>query len=371
MSLSSSPVAQTTPGPQKSGTPSARRWKFALLFGLLALIAATIWQVANRQQSGMLPGRPLSSPQTHLHTIAMSPRPGVVYLGTHYGLFTSTDGGHTWPQSQGALNTNMITSIAVSPDNPDLLAVLAVPTSGLNGRMGIYISADAGKNWRFTLPAHLPAQAFPYSIQAAPGERGHFYTFFTYAGWFETRDLGQHWSAITGGSLAGIQTPSLLIDPADPAHLWMGGDQGLFETRDDGQHWQKIAAVQGYVSALVASGSRPGEPRTIFCATEQGLYRWREGKQIAQVSHLPASEPPARLALSADGSALYALFRSDLWFSSNLGTTWTRREHFARGDMVALVLDPANPRRLLAGFYSPGLVLSSSDQAISWHVLTG
>ena len=150
----------------------------------------------------------------------------------------------------------------------------------------------------------------------------------------------------------------------------MGGDQGLFETQDDGQHWQKIAAVQGYVSALVATGSRAGEPRTIFCATDQGLYRWQEGQQIRQVSRLPASVPASRLAVSANGSALYALFHSDLWFSSNLGKTWVRREHFARADMVALVLDPTNPGRLLAGFYSPGLVLSSSDGAVTWHVLT-
>jgi photosystem II stability/assembly factor-like uncharacterized protein len=370
MSLPSSPVSQAGPAERDRGSSSSWRWKVVFLCGLLALVAALVWQVANRQQNGMIAGRPLSSPQTHLHTVVISPRPGVVYLGTHYGLFTSTDGGRTWPESQGALNTNMITSIAVSPSNPNLLAVLAVPTSGLSGRMGIYVSADAGQHWRFTLPAHLAASAFPYSIQAAPGGRGHFYAFFTYAGWFETQDLGQHWSAITAGSLASIQTPSLLIDPSNPAHLLMGGDQGLFETRDDGRNWQKVAAVQGYVSALAATVPRTGQPRVIFCATDQGLYRWQEGQEIAQVGHLPAPDPPLRLAVSADGSALYALFRSDLWFSPDLGATWTRREHFPRGDMVALALDPANPEHLLAGFYSPGLVMSSSDGAVSWRVLT-
>ncbi len=85
----------------------------------------------------MVAGRLLASQETHLHTVVWSSRPGVVYLGTHFGLFTSVDGGHTWPQHQGELNTTMVTSVAVSPTNPDLLAVLAVPTGGI-GRQAFH-----------------------------------------------------------------------------------------------------------------------------------------------------------------------------------------------------------------------------------------
>jgi photosystem II stability/assembly factor-like uncharacterized protein len=342
-----------------------------LVVVILAVIAVTAWQLLSRQQHSMIAGRPLSYPQTHLHTVVVSPRPGVVYLGTHYGIFTSSDGGRSWPQSQGDLNTNMITAIAVSPTKPNLLAVLAVPTSGLGQRMGIYISADAGKSWHFTLPDHLPASAYPYTIQGGSGVNGRFYVFFSYAGWFETQDLGQHWYAITSGQLASIQTPSLLTDPRDPDHLLMGGDLGLFETRDDGQSWQRISAVKGAVVSLSATTPAGSASRTILCATDQGLYRWREGQQqITRLSGLPASTSPTRLLLSADGSALYALFGSDLWFSNDQGMAWVHRWHFGRGDLVALVIDPANPRRLLAGFFAPGLVLKSDDGGSSWQTLT-
>lgn len=344
------------------------------LFAIIVALALGAGQWLSRRQNSMLPGRPLSYPQTHLHTVILSPRTGVVYLGTHYGLFTSTDGGHTWPQSQGDLATSMITSIAVSPNNPDLLAVLAVPTSGLSRQMGIYVSANAGKSWSFSTPAGLPATAYPYTIQSAAGAHGHFYVFFSYAGWFETQDLGQHWYSITSSPLTNIQAPSLLTDPTDPAHLLMGGDQGLFETRNDGQSWRQIKGVSGNVTSLVGTNPAGNTPRTVLVATDQGLYRWQDTRsgqvQIAQMSGLPTSSPPTRMVLSTDGSALYGMFGSDLWFSADRGTTWARRWHFARGDLVSLALNPAHPRELLAGFYAPALVLISTDAGTSWQTLT-
>src|SRR5262249_22348819 len=155
---------------------------------------------------------------------------------------------------------NMITAIAVSPTNPDLLAVLAIPTA-IGQQAGIYVSADAGKTWRFTMPADLPAPAYPYSIQSAPGVEGHFYLFLTYAGWLETQDLGRHWRAITDKNLANMQTSSLLIDPQKPGHLLMGSNTGLFETDNDGQSWQRLTPVQGSVFSLVATSLADGKPR--------------------------------------------------------------------------------------------------------------
>jgi photosystem II stability/assembly factor-like uncharacterized protein len=355
----------------------SKRWRTFLTLAVmavavvLALLAGQWW---SGRQNSMVPGRPLSYPQTHLHTMVLSPRDGVVYLGTHYGLFTSVDGGRTWPQSQGALSTSMVTAVAVSPSQPDDLAVLAVPNSGVGRQPGIYISADGGKNWSFTAPAGLSSTAYPYTIQSAPGAGGHFYVFFSYAGWFETQDLGQHWHPVTNGSLANILAPSLLSDPSNPAHLLMGGDMGLFETRDDGQNWQKVRGVSGTVFALVATAPAGSTARSVLVSTDQGLYRWQDSQDsqisITRLPALPATSSPMRLAVSADGSSLYALFGSDLWFSADLGTTWTRRWHFTRGDLVSLVLNPENARELLAGFYAPALVQISTDAGNSWQTLT-
>jgi photosystem II stability/assembly factor-like uncharacterized protein len=375
MPLLSSPASRDPASRKKPPkTPFLRIGHFPIfLIALVLIVLATFaWQAFYQQQTGMIVGRPLASPETHLHTVVWSPDPGVVYLGTHFGLFISTDGGHTWPQHQGDLNTTMVTSVAVSPTDPDLLAVLVIPTSGIGRQAGISVSADAGKDWRFTVPAGLPASAYPYSIQATAGAGGHFFVFFTGAGWFETHDLGQHWSSLTTGNLATIQNPSLLTDVRNPNHLLMGGDQGLFETENDGQNWQEVTAVPGSVLSLVATQPIGTHARVIICSTDQGLYRGLEqdGQIVWSPVHLSAAVSPTRLVMSADGSALYALSGSELWFSEDQGTSWVHRWHFTRGDISALELNPNNPRELLAGFFWPGLVLISMDQGNSWHTLT-
>jgi hypothetical protein len=86
--------------------------------------------------------------------------------------------------------------------------------------------------------------------------------------------------------------------------------------------------------------------------------------------YLSSTVSPTRLVMSADGSALYALSGSELWFSRDLGTSWVHRWHFTRGDISTLALNPNNPRELLAGFFWPGLVLISIDAGISWQTLT-
>ena len=171
--------------------------------------------------------------------------------------------------------------------------------------------------------------------------------FFSQAGWFETRDLGQHWQAITSGTLTGILTPSLLIDPTHPDHLLMGGDQGLFETEDDGQHWQQITDVQGAVLSLTAASARAGQPQTVLCATDQGLYRQQGQGAFLPITTLPTASAPTRVLFNPDGSALYALVGTDLWVSANQGASWTHRWHFTRGDLVSLVIDPQKPQELL------------------------
>lgn len=154
-----------------------------------------------------------------------------------------------------------------------------------------------------------------------------------------------------------MQNPSLLTDPHNPAHLLMGGDQGLFESENDGQSWQRITAFSGSVLALAATQPTQTGSRTILCATDQGLYRGLQQQRgiVWSSIYVPVAEPATRLVISNDGANLYALFGSDLWFS---------------GDLVALAINPHNPRQLFAGFFWPGLVLNSTNGGASWQTLT-
>jgi photosystem II stability/assembly factor-like uncharacterized protein len=366
------PPSSSTAEKNAGGTPATRKRLLRPLIAIVLVIAILVaWLLINNSLNSTEPsvtGRPLSNPHTHLHTVALGGRPGEIYLGTHYGMFTSTDEGQTWPQPRGVLNTMMITAIAVSPANPDVLGVMAIPVSGIGVQSGVYFSHDGGASWHASAPSGLAASAYPYTIKAGAAGAGDFYAFYNYAGWFETRDLGAHWYPITSGILSNMQTPSLLVDPADPAHLLLGGDQGLYESKDDGGHWNRINAVKGNVYSIAASNSTP---RLIFCATDQGIYRWNDGSiQITQLTGLPTATPPTRIVSDGTGHSLYALAGQDLWYSADSGTSWKHLWHFDRGDLVSLVVDPRNPAHLYAGFFLPGEVLYSDDGGSSWQILT-
>ncbi len=370
------PLVPSTSHRQDSGQskPSASQSvqkRFVRIGAIVLLLAAIVlvWQLLNATLNSTDPtvaGRPLSNPHTHLHTIALGGKPGVLYLGTHFGLFTSKDGGRTWPQTRGVLNNLMIMSIAVSPVNSNVLGIITLPDGGIGTQSGIFFSQDGGTHWQHRTPAGLPLSAYPYTLQAGTGSAGHFYAFYQFVGWYETQDMGVSWYPITGQTLSAMQTPSLLTDSSNPNHLLLGGDQGLFESRDDGKSWQKIAGVAGDVLSMVASATTP---RLIYCATDQGLYRWQDGStQLTRLANAPSSL--TRLVANPSAHLLYGVSGQDLWSSDDSGVSWVHRFHFNRGDLVAFVVDPRQPTHLYAGFFLPALVMSSVDGGGSWQTLT-
>ena len=366
----------STSHPKKEEThtkgKSSRHRKIIQIFviGVLIIIIVVAWQFLNAYNNSTDPtiaGRPLSNPHTHLHSVVLGEKPGVLYLGTHYGLFTSTDGGHTWPQSHGALSNYMVTSIAISPSDPNTLALIVIPTSGLGQQSGIAFSRNNGSSWQISTPSGLSPSSYPYSVKAGTRGTGQFYAYYFYAGWLETRDLGAHWYPITRGTLSEMQTTTLLTDANNPNHLFLGGDQGLFESYDDGGHWLHISAIQGTVLSIIATNSTP---RLLYCATDQGFYHWQEGNsRVIEVTHIPMTSPPTRLVIDKTGKALYGLSGQDLWFSSDEGSSWVHRWHFDRGDLISLVEDPMNPYILYAGFFLPPEVIYSKDGGSSWQTL--
>ncbi len=361
----------------EADTPAPRRrprWLWLALLGVVALLVLMEvgyqrWKSSPAATAPSVAGRPLSNPQTHLHTVVLGDAPQTIYLGTHFGLFWSTDGGRTWPQQRGALSDMMVTSIAISPLDPNTLAVIGISNAGDADRSGLYISQDAGKTWRLSKPS-LPGSGLgspisPYFVQAAPDAAGHWYVVYLGAGLYETRDAGAHWALRSPESLAGALLTSLLIDPADANHLLLGTDAGLYQTRDAGAHWQQVTGAQQQVQALAAL---PGTPGVILCATSAGLWRSTDNGQHFESIAAPAF---SRLAIAGTQNGMvYGVSGQQVWRSSDAGSHWTRAAALNRSDLTALVGDPLDAHKLYAGYFFPPAVFSSQDAGQSWQVVT-
>src|SRR6185437_4044469 len=174
------------PSAEPPAPRSRPRWLWLAVLCAVALLILVevgyqLWKSSPAATAPSVAGRPLSNPQTHLHTVALSPS-GTMYLGTHFGLFWSTDGGHTWPQPTGALPGLMITSVQVSPVDPTTLAVAGLTNTGDASKNGFYISQNGGKTWHLRSPSlpgsGLNAPASPYFVQAGDDAAGHWYVVF-------------------------------------------------------------------------------------------------------------------------------------------------------------------------------------------------
>ena len=58
---------------------------------------------------------------------------------------------------------------------------------------------------------------------------------------WRTTDAGVNWTNISG-SLPDAPADSVLVDSADPAHIFAGMDVGIFETRNTGATWTEVGA---------------------------------------------------------------------------------------------------------------------------------
>lgn len=351
-----------------------------------------------------------------VETIAIPPgNTGTIYVGTASGnLWKTVNNGLTWRPIFDHESTVAVGDVAVAPSDA---RTVWVGTGEAQPRFsgydfpgtGVFKSTDAGAHWTamgLDDTQHIgrvvidPRNANVVYVAAM----GHQWTPNDERGVFRTRDGGAHWQRVLfiDDSTGVID---VALDPADSRtlyawgwHIEQGNAGGFFKSTDGGDHWRHIRA--GLPSGPLGRaniGVAPGDARVLYLFLDNRAPSTVKGRPYVG-GEVYRSDDAGEHWHKANTQDVYDVFGVFGWKfcdvhvdprdanhlyilgnrgfqSHDGGATWTRigdrilRVHDTDGralhlDQHDLVIDPANPDRLLLG--NDGGVFMSYDAGESW-----
>ena len=169
------------------------------------------------------------------------------------------------------------TSAAGLPRTPDYHSLLVSPTEPeqltLGTHNGLYVSSDGGRHWRFAALSGDDAMNLARPTGKTVWLAGHQV-------FKRSLDGGATWSDVRPSGLPGPDIHGFAVDPRDPSTLYAAiAGQGLYRSRDGGGSFALVSrSVGGSVMALAVMP----DGRILAGDMQQGLLASRDGKRWAQ-----------------------------------------------------------------------------------------
>ncbi len=227
--------------------------------------------------------------------------PDTLLLGTHRGVFRSTDGGHTW-RAAGLAGEDAMN------------LVRAGSTIFMGGHDVFAASTDGGKSWRALQPAGLPTLDV-HGLAVDPRDHKTLYAQIAMRGLYRSTDGARSFhlmsSDVNGAMMAVAVTPAGKLVIGDMS-------RGIF-TSTTGKHWLHTAS--GMVMGLAAD---PYNANRIV-ATGRGIAISSNGGR-SWAAALPSKLMFGPVAWSPQNPRLvYAVgYDRSLWRSLDAGKSWKR-----------------------------------------------
>jgi len=288
---------------QRAAPPQRQWWLYAGgaagLAAIAAVLALTVFHGggnSGREESAGLPDTP------DYHSLLVNPSNSQkLVLGTHVGLYASSDGGRHWRFD------------ALSGDDAMNLARPAGATLWLAGHQVFKKSMDGGASWSDVRPAGLPSLDI-HGFAVDPRNARILYAAVAGQGLYRSRDGGRSFSLASDQVGGNVMALAVL-----PDGRILAGDmqQGLLESSDRGASWKQRLRAQ-----VMGLAVNPNDPKRLL-ATGAGIALSNDGgRSWRSVLDLPDGAGPVAWSQSSPKLAYAVGFNRTFYRSADGGKTW-------------------------------------------------
>ncbi len=307
--MATTKAQRPTKAPQAPKTRSQKRSPTRPLWLYLAaaagIVALGVVYLVSTRGSTSSPGTTAAAglPQTSdYHSLLVSrDNSGTLILGTHQGLFRSTDGGWHWATYKLA--------------GQDAMNLVRAGRGGVTWMAGHDVfakSTDGGRTWQQLHPSSLPSLDL-HGFTVDPRNPETLYGAVAGVGLFRSSDGGETFVKVSD---VGARVMALAVTRSGEL---LAGDmqRGLLATRNGGKTWRQTLNAQ-----LAGLAINPKNPQLIL-ATGPGILRSTDGgKRWSQALKLDSGAGPVAWSPSNPKVAYVVGFNRALYRSVDSGATW-------------------------------------------------
>jgi photosystem II stability/assembly factor-like uncharacterized protein len=293
---------------KRTGQLQRSWWLYGLaaagLLGLAVVLAFTAFRGGTGSDASQAPGGLPDTPDYHSLLVSASD-PRKLVLGTHVGLYLSSDAGKHWRFD------------ALSGTDAMNLARPGGSTVWLAGHQVFMKSSDGGGTWSDVRPSGLPGLDI-HGFAVDPRSSKTLYAAIAGQGLYRSRDGGGTFALVSNAVGGGVMALAVL-----PDGRILAGDmqQGLLESSDGGSTWKQTLQAQ-----LMGLAVNPADPKRLL-ATAAGIVLSTDGgRKWRPVLDLPEGAGPVAWSSSNPKLAYAVGFNRILYRSTDGGANWQPAE---------------------------------------------
>lgn len=302
-----------------------------------------------------------------IHALTQSSKnPNLLLAGGDGKVFISYNKGEDWKKmtdDKSAFAKRYVDSAAFDPKDPNIIYI------GTTWRP--YKSTDGGKTWRLIAKGMID-DSDVFAIDIDPTNPDHIVS-SACSGIYESFNGGELWSKIQGIPSQSRRTRAILRNPARNGAVYAGTTEGFWMSADNGKTWGLKTQRELEVNSIAV---HPEEPNKIYIATNNyGLMVSTDGGQNFKLNNgnftsrfmqkiVPDVERPNRFYATTNNTATGGGF---IFVSDDGGISWTpstKNLSVVRVQSFSILQDKQAPNTIYIGT-NVG-IFRSLDRGASW-----